>query len=100
MFATTLVNNRKEAVMPTINAANQATTTSAIDELNLGRLEARIRELQDECNGVRQALTKSEAERDRYRQAFLDQLRELREFENLDIPTLEAMSAGPVEPIR
>ena len=63
------------------------------------RLNAFICELQEECKSLRQALTKTEIERDRYHQAFVEEARAAREFEDLDISTLETMSAGPVEMI-
>ena len=56
-----------------------------------------IRELQEECNQLRQALADVKLERDCYRQMLLEELRSRGEFEDLDITTLEAMSAGPVE---
>jgi hypothetical protein len=60
-------------------------------------LHAQIRDLQKECSRLNQALASSEDERNRYRQAFLDQARASREFEDLDVAALENMSAGPVE---
>jgi hypothetical protein len=42
-------------------------------------------------------LARSEDERIRYRQAFLDLARAAREFEDLEVAALEKMSAGPVE---
>jgi hypothetical protein len=56
-----------------------------------------VRDLQRECGKLREALAKAESERETYRQLFLQEARERREFADLDIPTLERMSAGPVE---
>jgi hypothetical protein len=61
------------------------------------QLQAQITKLEAECRRLKQALAAAELERDRYRCAFLDQARAAREFEDLDVPTLERMSAGPVE---
>jgi hypothetical protein len=63
------------------------------------RLATLVRELQDECERLRQALAKVETERDWYRKAISENARAAREFEDVDIPTLEAISAGPVEMI-
>jgi hypothetical protein len=46
---------------------------------------------------LRAALAECEIQRDAYRGALVQELRASREFEKLDIPTLEAISAGPVE---
>lgn len=83
--------------MATTNEASQAQVDSANDRTDTERLEATVRELQQECNRLRQALINAEKERTAYRHLFLEQARAAREFEDLDIPTLEAMSAGPVE---
>ena len=58
-----------------------------------------LQELQNECNRLREALAKAEAERDWYRKAIYENARAAREFEDVDIPSLEKMSAGPVEMI-
>jgi hypothetical protein len=63
------------------------------------RLATLVRELQDECNRLRQALAKMETERDLYRKAMFENARTAREFQDVDIATLEAMSAGPVDRI-
>jgi hypothetical protein len=85
--------------MAITNETSQGPANLANGSAEIQRLETIIREQQEECNTLRQALAKSEIERNRYRQLFIDELRTAREFENLDIPTLEAMSAGPVEMI-
>ena len=61
------------------------------------RLEALVCDLKAECAKLREALAKAESEREAYRHLFLDEARQRREFEDLDLPTLQAMSAGPVE---
>ncbi len=67
---------------------------SAVD---VERLECLVDELQAECARLRAALEESQRDRDRFRYAFYDRLREAREFEDFDIPKLQAKSAGPVE---
>jgi len=64
------------------------------------RLASLVQVLQAECAQLRQTLAQAEAERDRLRLAIYVQARAAREFEDLDIPSLEAMSAGPVELLR
>jgi hypothetical protein len=59
--------------------------------------EAEIQRLEAECGKLREALAKAESERDAYRHLFLKEARERREFEDLDLPALQAMSAGPIE---
>ena len=63
------------------------------------RLNQLVRTLQDECERLRNALEVAEAERKLFRTAFYDNLRAAREFEDVDIPSLERISAGPVEMI-
>jgi hypothetical protein len=69
------------------------------DRSEIERLEANIRQLQQERDQLLQALAEMELQRDQYRCLFLQQARAAREFEDLDLPTLQAMSAGPVEPL-
>lgn len=66
----------------------------------LARLAAFVREQQAVIAHMSKALAKAEQEREWYRKAICEYEREKREFEDVDIATLEAMSAGPVEPIR
>jgi len=61
------------------------------------RLTTLVQQLQDECVQLRQALAEAETERQLFRQAYYDRLRSEREFEDVDIASLTAMSAGPVE---
>ncbi len=63
---------------------------------DIERLQGQIRDLQDECSRLKQALAKSEAERIVYHQAFIDQARATRKFEELDIASLQSISAGPL----
>ncbi|MBI3823369.1 MAG: hypothetical protein HY289_11925 [Planctomycetes bacterium] len=70
---------------------------TANGDTEVRRLESAVRELEGECGRLREALAKAQSERETYRQLFLQEARERREFEDLDIPTLERMSAGPVE---
>jgi hypothetical protein len=85
--------------MATVNETGQSPGHLANGSAEIERLETRVRDLQEECTRLRQELAKTEIERNRYHQAFLGQAGAAREFEDLDIPTLEAMSAGPVEMI-
>lgn len=61
------------------------------------RLSALVQQLQAECARLRQALEESEAERELFRQGYYEKLRAEREFVDVDIASLTAMSAGPVE---
>ena len=63
------------------------------------RLRMLVQSLQDECARLRQDLAKTEAERDQYLKGLYENARKIREFEDVDIPSLEAMSGGPVEMI-
>ncbi|MBI1830229.1 MAG: hypothetical protein HYR84_02115 [Planctomycetes bacterium] len=81
--------------MAVVDNPSQAHTANGDAEIQ--RLESVVRDLQGECEKLREALATAQAERDSYRQLFLQEARERREFEDLDIPTLESMSAGPVE---
>ena len=78
-----------EPATPSGQSANGSSDTE--------RLESLVRELQEECSRLRQALAAAEKARDCYRQLFVDSLPP--EWKDLDIPTLEARSAGPVEMI-
>lgn len=69
--------------------------TNGVAEIE--RLQTRICDLEDECLRLKHALAAAETERAFYKQAFLDQARTAREFEDLDVAMLERMSAGPVE---
>jgi hypothetical protein len=82
------------AIVENSRSSGQPTTNGAAD---IEELHSQIRELQEECSKLKLALARSEDERIRYRQAFLDQARTAREFADLDIASLEKMSAGPVE---
>ena len=85
--------------MATTKETDQVPNALANGSAEIERLVTLVRELQEECIRMRQTLAKTEMERDRYRQAYLDQARAARAFEDLDIPTLKAISAGPVEMI-
>jgi hypothetical protein len=63
------------------------------------RLEARVGDLKAEGGKLREALAKAESEREAYRQLFLAEARERREFADVDYDDMERMSAGPVEKI-
>ena len=65
--------------------------------LDPSELAALARRLQDECDRLKQALAKTEAERDLYRKAAIEQARATLHFEDVTIPDLEKISAGPVE---
>ena len=85
--------------MATTKETDQVPNALTNGSAEIERLATLVRELQEERMRMRQTLAKTEMERDRYRQAYLDQARAARAFEDLDIPTLEAISAGPVEVI-
>lgn len=72
---------------------NNATRNGA----DIEQLEALVGDLQAECGRLRAALAKAESEREAYRRLFMEDARERREFEDLDLATLEATSPGPVE---
>jgi hypothetical protein len=84
-------------VMAVVNESGPSLAPAANGNADVQHLEAVVRELQEECRRLREALGKADREREAYKQLFLEEARNSREFENLDIPTLEAMSAGPVE---
>jgi molecular chaperone GrpE (heat shock protein) len=63
------------------------------------RLTARVQELETECTKLQQALAQAQAECNLYRQTMYAYARAAREFENADMATLHATSAGPVEMI-
>ena len=81
-----------------ITAAQSAIQVSNGNE-EIERLRTLVNELQEEACQLRAALTKAEFEREQYHHLFLAEASKLREFEDLDIPTLEAMSSRPVEMI-
>jgi len=85
--------------MAIVNQTDPHPTRTANGSSEIERLGSLVSDLQQENTRLRQSLLKVESERDRYREAFLDHARAAREFEDLDIPTLESMSAGPVEMI-
>ena len=85
--------------MATTKETDQVPNALANGSAEIKGLQTLVRELQEECIRMRQTLAKTETERDRYGQAYLEQARAVRAFEDLDIPTLKAISAGPVEMI-
>jgi hypothetical protein len=74
-------------------------THSELNGAEADRLAIRVQELENECARLRRALAQTEKERNSYLKAIYENARAAREFEDVDIPTLEAMSAGPVEMI-
>jgi predicted nucleic acid-binding Zn-ribbon protein len=92
-------SERRSNEMATIHETGQTQTHQANGSAEIDRLTALVRELQDECTRLRQALAQSETERNRYLKSIYENARTAREFEDVDIPTLKAMSAGPVEMI-
>ncbi len=85
--------------MATVHETGQTQTHQANGSPGTERLGALVRELQEECNRLRQALAQMEKERNAYLKAIYEDARAAREFEDVDIPSLDAMSAGPVEMI-
>jgi len=79
---------------------NPTNSHSSNNSGELQRLSALVQELRAEVERLSKALAKAEQEREWYRKAIYEHEREKREFENVDIASLEAMSAGPVELIR
>lgn len=61
------------------------------------QLAALVQELREECETLRRALAQTESERDGYRKAIHEHARKAREFEDVDVNSLNALSAGPVE---
>jgi hypothetical protein len=64
---------------------------------DVAELATVLRNLQEECQALRQSLARVEAERNLYLKALYAQARETLPFKDVDIPELEKMSAGPVE---
>jgi len=58
--------------------------------------ERLVKGLQEECERLRQALAKAEAERDLYLKAVYEHARSTLHFEDVDIASLTKDSAGPV----
>jgi hypothetical protein len=81
--------------MAVVSKPNEPPATNGDAEVQ--RLESLVCDLQAECGGLREALAKAESEREAYRHLFLDEARQRREFEDMDLAAIEAMSAGPVE---
>jgi len=55
--------------------------------------------MQDECEKLRQSLAKMQVERDHCLKALYAGARASREFEDVDITSLQAMGSGPVETV-
>jgi molecular chaperone GrpE (heat shock protein) len=81
--------------MAVVNKPTEPNATNGDAELQ--RLEALVANLRAECDNLREALAKVESERESYRQLFLTEARERREFANVDYDDLIRTSAGPVE---
>src|SRR4051794_14520410 len=81
------------------NGPGEATSSSPNWQIEAERLAGLVKNLQQECAMLRQSLAKVEAERDLYLQAVYANARATLHFEEIDIPELEAASAGPVEPL-
>jgi hypothetical protein len=77
--------------MPTETAPNQSLEWEVVHEAE--RLTGLVRKLREECERLREALAKAEAERDRYSSA----LRTAFPFEDVTIEELRAASVGAVE---
>ncbi|MCI0739065.1 MAG: hypothetical protein L0Y72_08475 [Gemmataceae bacterium] len=75
----------------------QAKIEEASTKAENALLAAQVQQLQSECDQLRRALAKCEEERNLYLKAVYEHHRANREFEDVDIPSLEAISAGPVE---
>jgi predicted nucleic acid-binding Zn-ribbon protein len=85
--------------MANTHEIGQTQSQGANGSAEIARLSTRVQELQDECEKLRQALAKLQAERDRYLKALYAGARATREFEDVDIASLQAMTSGPVEMI-
>jgi hypothetical protein len=89
--------------MPNPDENGRAKTQQPSSDVENAQLSVAIEELRTECDGLRKALARAEEERDLYLKAVYEYERERalasREFEDIDIDALKAMSAGPVETI-
>jgi hypothetical protein len=85
--------------MANVREIGEAESKGSDGNAETARLATVVQELQAECAKLRQALAKTEAERNLYLKAIYANARATREFEDVDIASLEAMSAGPVEMI-
>lgn len=80
--------------------SDHKTVHTVVPELNGARSAehaSQIKLLQDECDRLRDALARTESERDLYRKALYEQMRGSFQFQDVTIAELEKMSAGPVE---
>jgi len=66
-------------------------------EIEIERMAALLRKQRDECATLRQALAKAEEERGFYLKAVYELMRGTFHFEDVDIESLKAVSAGPAE---
>ncbi len=66
-------------------------------EHEVERLETLTKELQEECDKLRQSLAEVKAERDLYRKAVYENARAGLHFEDVTIPELQAATGGPVQ---
>ncbi len=85
--------------MATVQVTGEHQTHPPNGSSAIEHLTAQLRALETECATLRTALATSNLECDRWRAAYYDEARAAREFEDLDIETLKAMTAGPVEMI-
>jgi seryl-tRNA synthetase len=76
---------------------SQASVSLPEKDREAAELATAVRELQQECQALRQSLARAEEERNLYLKALYAKARETIPFEDVDIPELEKTSAGPVE---
>jgi hypothetical protein len=83
--------------MADIHDAGQVDTVQANGTSETERLSMLVKQLQAECESLRQGLARSESERKLYLKAIHDYERAQLKDMDLDYDDLVKMSAGPVE---
>jgi hypothetical protein len=86
--------------MAAIQATTGMSTVQQMPTADNAVPSAAEKELKEECARLREALAQIETERNWYRKALYEHARASREFEDLDLATLQSISAGPVEEIK
>ena len=92
-----MISPEKGMNMANIQKTGEAPLQGSNGDPDMERLAAQVKQLQTECEKLRQSLARTEAERDHYLKAIYAYERAKLEFEDIDIAELEKASAGPVE---
>jgi hypothetical protein len=95
-----LLNEAVSQLLPLSSSAlsSKSDQGSLSDRQNeAGQLATLVGQLEDECEKLRQSLAEVKAERDLYLKAAYANARSSLQFEDQDIPELQAASDGPVE---